>query len=87
MPKKFYSREFKVEAVKLVIEQGYKATDAGLKNLRNELEKVKRERDILKKSLVNSISHCNTSVSLICVIHRDPFNFLTTLKTSFKCHS
>lgn len=90
MPKKFYSREFKVEAVKLIIEQNYKATDAAkrlgislsalskwkreleaegtpeaafpgngylkpadaeLKNLRNELEKVKRERDILKKAV------------------------------------
>ena len=89
-PKKFYSREFKVEAVKLITEHGYKATDAAkrlgislsaigkwkyqfeaegtpesafpgkgylkpedaeLKNLRNELEKVKRERDILKKAV------------------------------------
>jgi transposase len=89
-PKKVYSREFKVEAVKLVTEQGYKANDAAqrlgisvsalskwkhelkvegtaesafpgkgylkpadaeIKNLRNELEKVKRERDILKKAV------------------------------------
>lgn len=89
-PKKFYSREFKIEAVKLVTEQGYKTGDAAvrlgispsaislwkrqlesemtlesafpgkgylkpadaeLKNLRNELEKVKRERDILKKAV------------------------------------
>jgi transposase len=88
--KKFYSREFKVEAVKLVTVHGYKPSDAAqrlgvslsaiskwkreleaegtpesafpgkgylkpadaeLKNLRNELEKVKRERDILKKAV------------------------------------
>jgi transposase len=88
--RKLYSREFKVEAVKLVTEQGYKPSeaakrlgislsaickwknelkaegipeaafpgkgylkpaDAELKNLRNELEKVKRERDILKKAV------------------------------------
>lgn len=89
-PRKLYSREFKVEAVKLITEGGYKATeaaqrlgicpsalckwkrefetegtpeaafpgkgylkpaDAEIKALRNELEKVKRERDILKKAV------------------------------------
>lgn len=88
--RKIYDRAFKVEAVRLVTEQGYKATeaakrlgislsalckwkkeleaegspeaafpgkgylkpaDAELKNLKNELEKVKRERDILKKAV------------------------------------
>ena len=88
--KKIYSRDFKVEAVRLVTEHGYKATeaakslgisvsaickwkgeleaenspeaafpgkghlkpaDAELKSLRNELERVKRERDILKKAV------------------------------------
>lgn len=88
--RKFYSRDFKTEAVKLVTEQGYRATDAAQRlgvslsaiskwkreleaqgtpesafpgkgylkpedaerrNLRNELEKVKRERDILKKAM------------------------------------
>jgi len=85
-----YSREFKLEAVKLVIEQNYsireaaenlgvgkstmakwvnaykseqdplaafpgkgnlKPTDAAYKQLENELIKVRRERDILKKAL------------------------------------
>jgi len=89
-PRNFYSRDFKIEAVKLITEHGYKASDAAkrlgvslsalgkwkyeletegtpeaafpgkghlkpvdaeLKNLRNELEKVKRERDILKKAV------------------------------------
>lgn len=89
-PKKIYSRDFKVEAVKLVTEGGYKAIDAAqrlgicpsalskwkrefeaegtpeaafpgkgylkpaeaeIKALRTELEKVKRERDILKKAV------------------------------------
>lgn len=88
--RKFYSREFKVEAVKLATEHGYKPTeaakrlgvglstvgkwkrelekegyaesafpgkgylkpaDAEIKNLRKELEKVTRERDILKKAM------------------------------------
>lgn len=87
---KFFSRDFKVEAVKLITEHDYKACDAAqrlgispsaigkweheleaestpesafpgkgylkpvdaeIKNLRNELEKVKRERDILKKAV------------------------------------
>lgn len=89
-PKKFYSRDFKVEAVRLVTEQGYKLTeaaknlgislgalskwkreleaekspeaafpgkgylkpaDAEIKNLKKELERVSRERDILKKAM------------------------------------
>ncbi len=89
-PRKLYSRDFKIEAVKLITDHGYKATDAAkrlgislsaitkwkkeldaegtpeaafpgkgflkpadaeLKSLRNELEKVKRERDILKKAV------------------------------------
>jgi transposase len=88
--RKVYSREFKLEAVKLVTEQGYKARDAAerlgisassislwktelksetdqqsvfpgkghlkpvdaeIKSLRKELEKTKRERDILKKAM------------------------------------
>lgn len=88
--RKLYSRDFKVEAVKLVTEHGYKPTEAAqrlgisisaiskwkreleaegtpeaafpgkgylkpaeaeLRNLRNELERVKRERDILKKAV------------------------------------
>ena len=88
--RKLYSRDFKVETVKLVTEHGYKPTeaaqrlgisisaiskwkreleaegtpeaafpgkgylkpaDAELRNLRNELERVKRERDILKKAV------------------------------------
>lgn len=88
--KKSYDREFKLEAIKLVIDQGYKIKDAAnnlgiglstlgkwirtyqkdndiatvfpgkgnlrphdaeLKNLQKELERVKRERDILKKAL------------------------------------
>src|SRR5688572_29754242 len=88
--RKNFSREFKVEAVRLVTEQGYKATEAAvklgisssvisrwkkqlmeeempesafpgkgylkpaeaeIKSLKNELEKTKRERDILKKAM------------------------------------
>lgn len=88
--KRVFDQSFKVEAVKLVIEQGYQVKeaadnlgiglstlakwiraykkdnhpevafpgkgnlrphDAELKNLQKELERVKRERDILKKAL------------------------------------
>ena len=87
--RKFYSKEFKIEAVKLVTENGYKAQeaaknlgvsassiskwkrqlcsdgpvaafpgkgclkplDAELRDLRRELERTKRERDILKKAV------------------------------------
>ena len=91
MPKKkrkSYSREFKIEAVRLITEKGYsiaeasrnlgidysvlrrwknqvaedsqnafpgkgrlKASDEELRSLKRELERVKEERDILKKAL------------------------------------
>jgi transposase len=87
-PRKSYSREFKMEAVRLITEKGYsiaeasrnlgieysvlrrwkkqlandpenafpgkgkqKAADEQMKQLQRELERVKEERDILKKAL------------------------------------
>ena len=55
MQRRRFSREFKLEAVKLVRERGLSAAQAardldGRERLRREVNKLKAERDILKKA-------------------------------------
>ena len=65
--KRTYDKEFKLEAVRLVLEEGHsvasverklgtgkgnlKPPEKEIHELRKELEQVKRERDILKKTV------------------------------------
>jgi transposase len=69
MSGKRYPEEFKIEAVKQVVDRGYSSTNkeqsdaqAEIRRLQKELKRVTDERDILKKAVVDSIGQRNSYV-------------------------
>jgi len=99
--RKKYSKEFKLDAISLVTEQGYSRAEAArslginanmlcrwikqheaddgtafrgngkltaeqaeIRKLREDVRRLKMEKDILKKATLDSTGHCNSSSSL-----------------------
>ena len=72
-----FSKEFKLEAVKLVKELAQDEQDAfpgggnmkpeqaEITRLSKEVAKLKMERDLLKKAAVSSTSHCNNVLNIL----------------------
>jgi transposase-like protein len=70
--RKKYSREFKHEAVGLVVDQGdtakQKPEQQHIRDLENENQRLRMEKDILKMATADSVGYCNTSISLFYLL-------------------